>query len=164
LGELLVGAGNNREGQRNYLQAAENLQRAADESAKAGDSSRATRFLLEAAAIYEKARQPAEASKCHMRAAEEDLKSENINGASENFRKATIEELLAGELEAARGIVDSIKNEEARKTAYFKQSLALVEIFEKGDEERLNNALREINDFSWVRLSIAFGKARKVGY
>jgi tetratricopeptide (TPR) repeat protein len=156
--ELLVRAGNNREGERNYLQAADDLQRAADESTKTGDRSRATRFLLEAAAIYEKAKQPVEASKCHMRVAEEDLKSENINGASENFRKAAIERLLAGELEAARGIVDSIRNEEVRKTAYLKQSLALVEIFEKGDEERLNTALKEINDFSWVRLCLAFGK------
>ena len=156
--ELLVQAGNNREGERNYLLAADDLQLAADERTKAGDHSRASVFLLEAATIYEKAKRSAEASRCHVGAAEEDLRSGNMNAASDNFRRAVIEQLLAGDLRKAREIIVSIKNEDVKKTTAFKQSLALIEIFEKRDEEGLNAILKEINDFSWVQLSLAFGK------
>lgn len=156
--ELFIQAGSDRDGERNYLQTADDLQLAANEIAKTGDGGRATRFLVEAATIYEKAKRPAEASKCHLQAAEEDLRSNNINAASENYRKAVIEQLLAGDLEAAGNMVGTIKNEEVRKTTAFKQAAALVQIFEKRDEERLNTILKEVNDFSWVRLSLAFGK------
>jgi hypothetical protein len=36
-----------------------------------------------------------------------------------------------------------------------------VEIFEKGDETGMNSVLKEISDFSWVRLSLAFGRSIK---
>jgi tetratricopeptide (TPR) repeat protein len=156
--DMQIASGNLREGERNYLQAADDLRKAANESIKEGDHDQATRSLLEASLIYLKAKQPAEASKCHALAAEEELKKEDINAASENFRKATIELLLAGEPEAARNIINNIKNEEVRKTPSLRQSVALVEIFEKGDEEGLNSILREINDFSLVQLCLAFGK------
>ncbi|WXG43511.1 MAG: hypothetical protein WED04_05640 [Promethearchaeati archaeon SRVP18_Atabeyarchaeia-1] len=156
--EVLVQAGNNREGDRILLQAAEDLQSAADESTRTGDHNQADHLLSEAAAIYEKAKQPAEASRCHARAAEEEVKKGDMSGAAEDFRKAAIDRLLAGDLEGARGIIDSVKNDEVRKTTAFKQSSTLLEIFEKGDEGRLNAMLKEINDFSWVRLCLAFGK------
>jgi tetratricopeptide (TPR) repeat protein len=157
-GELLVQGGDIRDGERNYLQAAEDLQLAADENVRTGDRGRASGFLLEAAAIYEKAKRPAEAAKCHLEAAEGDLKNEKIDAASTNFRKAAIEQLLAGNLVEARGIVDGIKKDEVRRTTAYKQSIALIEAFEKQDEEKLNSILKEVSDFSWVRLSIAFGR------
>jgi tetratricopeptide (TPR) repeat protein len=159
--EAFAQSGNKREADEYYLMAADDLQKAAEESIKAKDHNRSPGFLLEAASIYQKGGETEKTAVCHLRAAEEYLKGENTNEAAENYRKATIEYLLTEELETAKNVVSGARDEKVRSSAAFKQSLKLVEVFEKGDEEGMNLALREIGDFSWVRLCLAFGKFMK---
>jgi tetratricopeptide (TPR) repeat protein len=150
-----------RRSEQYYLLAAEQLQRATDESEKLGNSDKAIAFLLDATSIYEKGGELVKAANCHLRVAESYAKIENASEASQNYRKAVIYHLLEEDPGTARVLVDLVKDEKVRSTPAFRQSLSLVEIFEKGDEGKMNNALKEISDFSWVRLSIAFGRFMK---
>jgi tetratricopeptide (TPR) repeat protein len=150
-----------RRSEQYYLLAAEDLQRAADESKKLDNRDKSISFLLEAASIYEKGRDLRRAADCHLQTAELYIKTDNTNEASQNYRKAIIEHLLEEDLTTAKVLVDTAKDEKVRATPAFKQAQGLVDIFQTGDEARMNNALKEIGDFSWVRLSLAFGRFMK---
>lgn len=161
IADLLAQKDDKRRSEQYYLLAAGDLQRAAEESEKLGNSDKAIGFLLEAASIYQKGGDLRKTADCHLRAAESYMKVENMNEASQNYRKAVIEHLLEEGPITARVLVDSVKDEKVRSTPAFRQSQSLVEIFEKGDETGMNSALKEISDFSWVRLSLAFGRFMK---
>jgi tetratricopeptide (TPR) repeat protein len=161
IGDLFAQTEDRKQAEEYYFLAAEDLQRAADESNKVGDSSPAIGFLLSAASIYQKAGKFKEAAGCHLRLAESYVKSEDAGEASQNYRKAVMEHLLEEDPRTARTIIDGVRDEKVRTTPAFKQSQSMIEIFEKGDEARMNSALKEINDFSWVRLSLAFGRFMK---
>jgi tetratricopeptide (TPR) repeat protein len=161
IGDLYIQTEDKRRADGYYLLAAEDLQRASEESIKLGDKNKVNVFLLEAASIYQKGGELKKAADCHLRVAESYVKSEDVGEASQNYRKTIIEHLLEEDPGTARTIIDGIKDEKVRTTPAFKQSLNLVEIFENGDESRMNGALKEINDFSWVRLSLAFGRFMK---
>nr|MDO8132590.1 hypothetical protein [Candidatus Njordarchaeum guaymaensis] len=156
--EILAQSSNRKDAEKYYVAAADDLQKAAKESTKSGERDKAVKSLLEAASIYQKGGDFREAASCHMQAADEYLKNENAEEAAQNYRRAVIERLLAGELKFAKSAVDGIKDEKVRNASSFKQTVSLVEAFEKVDEEGLNKLLKEINDFSWVRLCLAFGR------
>ena len=161
IADLLAQKDDKRRSEQYYLLTAEDLQKAADEGKKLSNNDKALGFLVEAASIYQKGNDLRKAANCHLQIAELYTKKENANEASENYRKAVIEHLLEEDLTAARVLVGTVKDEKIRATPTFKQATGLVEIFEQGDEERMNNALKEISDFSWVRLSLAFGRFMK---
>ena len=159
--DLLSQKDEKRRSEQYYLLTAEDLQRAADENMKLDNNDKAIGFLLEAASIYGKGGDLRKAADCHTLIAESYMKNKKIDEASQNYRKAVIEHLLEEDLVAARALVDNVKDETVRTASSFKQAQGLVDIFEKGDEPRMNNALKEVNDFSWVRLSLAFGRFMK---
>jgi tetratricopeptide (TPR) repeat protein len=161
IADLLAQKDDMRRSEQYYLLSAEDLQRAADESKKLDNSDRAISFLLEAASIYQKGSDLRRAADCHLHSAELYVKIDNTNEASQNYRKAVIEYLLEEDLTTAKALVDHVKEEKVRATPAFKQAQGLVDIFENGDEARMNNALKEISDFSCVRLSLAFGRFMK---
>lgn len=161
IADLLGQKDDKRRSEQYYLLSAEDLRRAADESEKLDKSDKAIGFLLEAASIYQKGNDLRKAADCHLRLAESYMKIEDANEASQNYRKAVIEHLLEEDPATARVLVDNLKDDKVRAAPAFKQVQALVDIFEKGDEAKMNNALKEISDFSWVRLSLAFGRFMK---
>nr|MDO8100139.1 hypothetical protein [Candidatus Njordarchaeota archaeon] len=158
--EVLAHSGNRRDADEYYVAAADDLKKAAKESIKSTERDKAIKSLLEAASIYQKGRDFREAASCHMQIADEYLKNENAEEAAQNYRRAVIEHIIAGEHRIARSLVDGLKNEKVRNTASFRQALSLVEILEKGDENAFNELLKGINDFSWVQLCLAFGRLR----
>jgi len=160
IAEALAQAGNRRNAEVYYTAAADDLEKAAKESTEPRERDEVTRYLEEAASIYQKGGDFRKAASCHTQVADEYLKSEKMEEAAQNYREAAIERLLAGELETARSIVDGPKSEKVRNATSFRQALRLVEIFEKGDEEALNGLLKDINDFSLVRLCLAFERLR----
>ena len=137
------------------------MQRAAKENITSGEHDKAIKSLLEAASIYQKGEDFRQAASCHLQVAEQHLRNENTEEASQNYRRAVFERILGGELRIARSLIESIKNDKVKNTASFRQALNMVEVFEKGDEEALNKLLKDINDFSWVRISLAFGRSSR---
>jgi tetratricopeptide (TPR) repeat protein len=161
IADLLDQGDDRRRSDQYYLLSAEDLQKAAEESAKLSNNEKAIGFLLEAASIYRKGSDMRKAGDCYVLTADLYVKTKKTDEASQNYRKAVFERLLEEDLAAARVLVDSVRDETVRAAPSFKQAQGLVEIFEKGDETSMNNALREITDFSWVRLSLAFGRFMK---
>jgi tetratricopeptide (TPR) repeat protein len=158
--EVLVQSSNRKDAEAYYVAAAGDLQKAAKESGKSGEREKITDSLLEAASIYQKGGAFREAASCHTQVADEYLKNEKTEEAAQNYRRAAIERMLAGELGIVRSIVDGVRNEKVRNAASFRQALSLLEAFEKSDEQALNGLLKEINDYSLVRLCLAFARSR----